>query len=331
MKQDSDKWSRTVFRVRGLPNDVKTAEDVASLLSSRLGDISDDYCIRVYSLATTLNSWESPRSKMATVMFQTLPSLIQESHGEKEWFVPANQGQPHVDGLMLDTHFMGMTPMNDVESRHSFEYTCSFSKYYTKLTVRSCITISGLASHPFGSWQPKRGDKTFMWIRDTLPKHLPGVRSIIYGYDTKLGGSQSFQLIPDLAQALINQLQTYGWNSTSAKPVVFLAHSLGGLVLREAMVKLDRSPDEGYTALLSLFAGAVFFGVPNLGMEQSHFQTIVDDNPNEALVDDIARGSNYLRRLNDSSSNSSFQSRFKCFWAYETSQSPTILVSRPSK
>jgi hypothetical protein len=330
MKQDSDKWSRTVFRVRGLPNDVKTAEDVASLLSSRLGDISDD-CIRVYSLATALYSWESPRSKMATLMFQTLPSLIQESHGEKEWFVPANQGQPHVDGLILDTHFMGMTPMNDVESRHSFEYTCSFSKYYTRLTARSCVTISGLASHPFGSWQPKRGDKTFMWIRDTLPKHLPGVRSIIYGYDTKLGGSQSFQLIPDLAQALINQLQTYGWNSASAKPVVFLAHSLGGLVLREALVKLDRSPDEGYTALLSLFAGAVFFGVPNLGMEQSHFQTIVDDNPNETLVDDIARGSNYLRRLNDSSSNSSFQSRFKCFWAYETSQSPTILVSQPSK
>ena len=121
MKQDSDKWSRTVFRVRGLPNDVKTSEDVAGLLSSRLGDISDD-CIQAYSLATSLNSWESPRSKVATVMFQTLPSLIQENHGEKEWFVPANQGQPHVDGLMLDTHFMGMTPMNDAESRHSFEY-----------------------------------------------------------------------------------------------------------------------------------------------------------------------------------------------------------------
>jgi hypothetical protein len=176
--------------------------------------------------------------------------------------------------------------MNDIESRHSFEYTFLLSKYFIRLTVRSCITISGpisgpisgLASHPFGSWQSRQGDKTFMWIRNILSKHLQGVRSIIYGYDTKLGGSQSFQLIPDLAQALINQLQTYGWNSTSAKPIVFLAHSLGGLVLREAMVKLDRSPNEKHTILLSLFVGAVFFGVPNLGMEQSQVQTIVDDN-----------------------------------------------------
>lgn len=133
MQQDSI-WSRTVFRVRGLPNDVKTTEDVAKLLISRLGDMADD-CIRVYSLATSLNSWESQRSKTATVMFQTPPSLLKESPGEKEWSVPANQGQPHVDVLMLDTHFMGMTPMNDVAPQHSFEYACSFSKCYNRLQL----------------------------------------------------------------------------------------------------------------------------------------------------------------------------------------------------
>ena len=168
-----------------------------------------------------------------------------------------------------------------------------------------------------------------MWIRDTLSKHLPSVRSIIYGYDTKLAGSQSFQRIPDLAQALITQLQTCGWSLTSAKPIVFLAHSLGGLVLREAMVKLDKRSDKQYSALLRLFAGAVFFGVPNLGMEQSYFLSIVDGNPNEALVDDIARDSNYLSQLNKKSLDGSFQSRFKCFWAYETSKSPTVMVSQP--
>jgi alpha-beta hydrolase superfamily lysophospholipase len=168
-----------------------------------------------------------------------------------------------------------------------------------------------------------------MWIRDALPKHLSGMRTVIYGYDTKLGSSKSFQLISDLAQALINQLQTYGWDLQSAKPVVFLAHSLGGLVLKEAMVQLDNSSNEGYKSLLSLFRGAVFFGVPNLGMEQSHFRTVVHNNPNEALVDDIARNSNYLRRLNDTFARSSVQSRLKCFWAYETSESPTILVSQP--
>jgi hypothetical protein len=120
MNQDSDKWSRTVFRVRGLPNGVRTLKDVASLLSPRLADIPSD-SIQVYSLATTLIAWESPPSKIATVMFQTLPLLIQKSPEEKQWSIPA-KGHPNVDNLILDTHFLGMTPLNDVDSTHLFEY-----------------------------------------------------------------------------------------------------------------------------------------------------------------------------------------------------------------
>lgn len=127
MNHDTDKWSKTVFRVRGLPNDVKTLEDVASLLSLRLGDFPSD-SIRVHSLATTLdftlNFGESPRSKVATIMFQTLPSLIQNSLGKQQWYVQA-QGSQNVD-VILDIHFMGMTPLNDVDSDHLFEYTYFF-------------------------------------------------------------------------------------------------------------------------------------------------------------------------------------------------------------
>jgi hypothetical protein len=134
MNQNSDKWSQTVFRVRGLPNDVKTLEDVASLLSLRLGDFPRD-SIRVYSLAITmdftLSLWQFPRSKVATVMFQTLPSLIQNSPGKQQWSVPA-QGPQNVDNVILDTHFMGMTPLNDVDSNHLFEYTYFFLQMFYK-------------------------------------------------------------------------------------------------------------------------------------------------------------------------------------------------------
>jgi hypothetical protein len=134
MNQNSDKWSQTVFRVRGLPNDVKTLEDVASLLSLRLGDFPRD-SIRVYSLAITmdftLSLWQFPRSKVATVMFQTLPSLIQNSPGKQQWSVPA-QGPQNVDNVILDTHFMGMTPLNDVDSNHLFEYTYFFPQMFYK-------------------------------------------------------------------------------------------------------------------------------------------------------------------------------------------------------
>lgn len=163
-----------------------------------------------------------------------------------------------------------------------------------------------------------------MWIRDKLPVALSGSRPLIYGYDTKLHDSQSFQLIPDLARALITQLETYGWASCSAKPTAFLAHSLGGILLKEALVQL--ASEEAYNSLFSSIKGAVFFGVPNLGMEQQHFHTLVGSNPNQDLVDDLARGSNYLTHLHKSFEDTCIMDTVQCFWAYETSQSPTIRV-----
>ncbi len=130
-----------------------------------------------------------------------------------------------------------------------------------------------------------------MWIRDGLPKHLQHSRAVLYGYESKLRDSQSFQTIPDLAKGLINQLEAYGWTLPSAKPVAFLAHSLGGLVLKESLVQLAESRNRPYKNILETVQGVVFFGVPHLGMERAHFRTIVKSDPDEALVDDIARNS----------------------------------------
>ncbi|RYP61328.1 hypothetical protein DL771_010167 [Monosporascus sp. 5C6A] len=313
MEKNQAKWSKTVFRLRGLPNTTSTSKEVASLVSGMLGDTLVDN-IRVCSLATTLSLLESPRSKVATVMFATAPALVRRGHNEDEWVI---RGGLHFQiDLILDTHFMGMTPLSDVSpTEHLYD----------------CIALSGLASHPFGSWQPKGGDKTFMWIRDDLPKHLQRVRAVIYGYRTKLHDSQSFQTIPDLAHEFIDQLLAYGWGCSSAKPIAFLAHSLGGLVLKEALIQLNKSQDQAYQTLIDLIQGVIFFGVPNLGMEQAHFRTIVRNNPNEALVDDIARNSNYLRRLNEAFTQGSFNTKLRCFWAFETSESLTVTVSRGIK
>ena len=38
-----------------------------------------------------------------------------------------------------------------------------------------------------------------MWLRDSLPYDMEGVRVLTYGYDTSLVGSQTFQSIDDIA------------------------------------------------------------------------------------------------------------------------------------
>jgi hypothetical protein len=62
------------------------------------------------------------------------------------------------------------------------------------------IAISGLGGHAFGSF--KERDGAFMWLRDALSFDLPNARILIYGYDTGLIQSNSFQNLTDLGRAL---------------------------------------------------------------------------------------------------------------------------------
>ncbi|KAI1171637.1 hypothetical protein F4777DRAFT_564930 [Nemania sp. FL0916] len=253
MAQDA---SKIVFRLRGLPANLATLDNVANIIHIGFFDLPGPRA-RVFSLSTSLHQYETTR--VATVMFDILPLVIQKNPSANQWEASIRSGADSYH-LVLDTHFLGMTPLNHIEPlRHIYD----------------CIAISGLASHPFGSWQPRASDKTYMWIRDALPKRLGGIKTIIYGYDTKLDESRSFQNIPDLARELINCLQTYGCNLQPAKPIVFLAHSLGGLVLKEALVQLYYYSNKDYESLLYLVRGVVFFGVPNLDMEQFYYSLYI--------------------------------------------------------
>ncbi|ETS74270.1 hypothetical protein PFICI_14136 [Pestalotiopsis fici W106-1] len=298
---------RVVFRLRQLPEDADRLK-VVQLLSKSLGVESS--AIDVQSLARSTDPWVL--SKTATLQFNetlTIQEVLKENKkgnitkSGDEWKVRVENLK---DSLVLDSHFRGLTPLSD-----------------PKVHDADCIAISGLSSHPFGSWQPKGASKTFMWIRDALPKSLPSIRPIIYGYDTTLVNSNSFQSILDLALNLLSLLKANGWNSPTSKPLVFLAHSLGGIVLKQALVSLANHMRRD-DLLRKAIRGAIFFGVPNLGMEQSHLMAMVDGQPNEAIVDDLSVNSEYLCQLDEQFAGITYLQGIHLYWAYETRKSPTV-------
>lgn len=196
------------------------------------------------------------------------------------------------------------------------------------MSFLSCLIISGLASHPFGSWQTHGHDKSFMWIRDELPQRLPGVRFLTYGYDTTLVNSTSFQLIPDLAISLVHTVKALGWSASSAKPVLFLAHSLGGVVLKQAMAILAGGGLQE-RSILTKIKGAIFFGVPSKGMNVPDIFEMLGDQPNVALVNDLSDQSDFLSRLDEQFGNISYIQKLQFFWAFETKVTPSLKVSPP--
>lgn len=101
-----------------------------------------------------------------------------------------------------------------------------------------------------GSWQDKGAVGDYMWIRDFLPQAQPTMRVTLFGYDTALRGSHSFQSPYDIASHLVKVMETGGWNEPSAKPVIFLAHSLGGIIIKQVFISISTAPP---ILLFSLF------------------------------------------------------------------------------
>lgn len=93
--------------------------------------------------------------------------------------------------------------INDVDFTH-------FQEKQTDTHIHSCIVVSGLASHPFGSWKARGGQ--FMWLRDADNWRTAGVRVLLYGYNTTLLDSQSFQNVDDIGGELgrrLSEIRTF--------------------------------------------------------------------------------------------------------------------------
>ena len=132
-----------------------------------------------------------------------------------------------------------------------------------------------------------------MWLRDGLAKDLEGIRCIIWRYDTRLSKTQSFKNVDDIATSLASQLRSIGCNAPSAKPFVFIAHSLGGIVLKRALVDMARSSDTEMYILYKIKA-ILMFGVPSQGMAIAHIVALVQEQPNEELVRILEPHSSFL-------------------------------------
>lgn len=77
--------------------------------------------IRVFSLATDVGYGAHSGFKVATLMFTTLPSLVLDYKTNNQWNINVQTPElMHI--LVLDTHFLGMTPLNDVDHlSHKYE------------------------------------------------------------------------------------------------------------------------------------------------------------------------------------------------------------------
>jgi hypothetical protein len=96
----------------------------------------------------------------------------------------------------------------------------------------SIVLVPGLGGHVEKTWQ-SRNDET-LWPRDLLPSQIPDARVLGFNYNTTLKRSAGNLGIRDHARGLQMRLSEDREDEVDkSRPLVFVGHSLGGLIIKQ--------------------------------------------------------------------------------------------------
>ncbi|KAI9888491.1 MAG: hypothetical protein M1814_006882 [Vezdaea aestivalis] len=271
---------KKTFRVTRIPASHNRKTLQQSLIKTFcIGETSD---LIIHSLVTDQCGDTSPQLRVATVTFKVLPKQLSCAEWEhsvsesspNEWSIHLEDELPLPAKnvvLYFDTHFTGFTLLSSVEQDDKH--------------VIDCVVIHGWGGHAFGSFKERGGQ--FMWLRDDIPSLFPQLRIWLYGYESKLTDETSIESVDDWCHTFCNllvDLRAKTKTDQRKRPLIFIVHSLGGWIFKEAMVELSRRSDPKAKDTVKCTYGALFFGVPSQGMNVEALATMVGQKPQRATI-----------------------------------------------
>lgn len=134
-------------------------------------------------------------------------------------------------------------------------------------SVVDIIFIHGLTGDREKTWTAKGAAAP--WPQTLLPLKVPNTRILTFGYDAYIAdwrGMVSQNRIGNHAMNLLAAVAAFrDDDDTNHRPLIFVCHSLGGLVCENALVIADQRPEKHLKSILELTRGIVFLGTPHHG------------------------------------------------------------------
>ncbi|KAJ5366097.1 hypothetical protein N7541_000038 [Penicillium brevicompactum] len=273
-----------VFRVTGLSRE-RPDGDLETTLQETIDDnFADDETSHIKAEIKIVPSCcESDTQRVALVRFRGgTPQFLAELRVNPLGGWQIEMGD---DDINFDCHFFGFTQL--------------YAPDENKPVIADIIAITGLDGHAYGSWQG-RGNLGRMWLRDFLSKDLPQCRTMIYGYNSKLS-SHGVDTILDYGRELMEEMkQIRNTKELQQRPLIFIAHSFGGIILAHCLVKAIQTMEEDHPAITSLHRatyGMILFAIPHKGLVMDDIQQILAGNkshPRGQLLEQISSKSDIL-------------------------------------
>ncbi|RFU29445.1 hypothetical protein B7463_g6896, partial [Scytalidium lignicola] len=188
------------------------------------------------------------------------------------------------------------------------------------------VFLHGLQGHPEKTWcfGHSRTNNHCFWPRDILPRNFPKCRILTYGYDSHIShffsGPANQTSIVGHAKSLLNDLESIRQEEKD-RPIIFIAHSLGGLLLKEALRQAWQDDEEGdihhiYESTMS----AMFLGTPHRGSDLAEWGLILQKavkavrfDASDILLRDLRIDSATLDTLTDGFSKAYERRHFQIF------------------
>jgi len=141
------------------------------------------------------------------------------------------------------------------------------------LTGISIIAVHGLNPrskkddhHAWDTWRTPPGPDGRLWLRDDLPPHVPGARIFLYEYNSTAAYGKDQNSFVGKADELLEDVHVAREHLTAGRPLLFLGHSMGGLLIKQALVLAAQN--RKFAPIRDATAGLAFFATPHHGGER---------------------------------------------------------------
>ncbi|OCK72963.1 hypothetical protein K432DRAFT_365414 [Lepidopterella palustris CBS 459.81] len=148
--------------------------------------------------------------------------------------------------------------------------------------VVDIVFVHGLTGGQVSTWAAEGAAQP--WPQSFLAKDIPTARISAFGYDAdvvKVFGQAGQNKLRQHASNLVACVADLQFESKSAPPIIFVAHSLGGLVC-ENMLTIASSGEQHWREVLESTIAIAFLGTPHRGSDSASWAKIAGNLVNVA-------------------------------------------------
>ncbi|KAF8523952.1 hypothetical protein BU17DRAFT_85441 [Hysterangium stoloniferum] len=181
------------------------------------------------------------------------------------------------------------------------------------------VAVHGLASNPETTWESRKPSQSpsvpgttaaaahdpssnpeitpkLSWLRDVLPNDILNARIMNFSHNTAWQGNSLSKSLHDHADDLLRALE---WErrtpEAKRRPLIFIGHSFGGLIIKQNKALLNASREEDNN-IRKLVQGFIFLGTPHKGARVTWIGKLISvfgfwNGSSTTLLEDLESGS----------------------------------------